>query len=287
MMNDPKTRYHFNNQYFAAPLPFGHIHLVQIGRRYCAPTDIIAAHPHRSWLELTVVTGGEGSVITNGEPRAVCAGDIYLSLPHDIHEIKADRGKRLEYDFFSFSCFDPILDRELKALETTCRHSADRVIRDEKISNLVKTAMMEFSESDQPYSKELLGDIFHAILVYLLRAVGNAKRPTSHVSEAEILCMQLMSYIDTHIFSIRQLSDIAPHFHYHYGYLSGLFRKTTGKTLSEYYKHCKMETARILLLEEKIRIGEIAEKLHYSLYSFSKAFKATYGISPKAMQMSR
>ena len=93
-----------------------------------------------------------------------------------------------------------------------------------------------------------------------------------------------MNYIDTHIYTIKKLEELAPKFNYSYGYLSGLFQRTTGKTLSEYHKHRKMETGKALILEKKKRISEIAEMLGYNLYSFSKAFKNTYGISPKIMQ---
>jgi AraC-like DNA-binding protein len=88
-----------------------------------------------------------------------------------------------------------------------------------------------------------------------------------------------MNYIDTHIYTIKKLEELAPKFNYSYGYLSGLFQRTTGKTLSEYHKHRKMETGKVLILEKKKSISEIAEMLGYNLYSFSKAFKNTYGVS--------
>jgi AraC-like DNA-binding protein len=48
-----------------------------------------------------------------------------------------------------------------------------------------------------------------------------------------------------------------------------------------------LETARVLILERKKKFGEIADLLNYSsLFSFSKAFKAKYGISPRELQVS-
>lgn len=60
-----------------------------------------------------------------------------------------------------------------------------------------------------------------------------------------------MSHIDAHIYSSDPLSDLAEKFSYNYSYLSALFRKTTGKKLSEYCRERKMETAKVLLLEGK------------------------------------
>ena len=279
-----KKPYHFDNLYLNNPLRFGDVNLVQIGRRHCMPNEIISAHSHLNWFELTIVLNGKGLILTNEEATPVTAGDIYLSFPCDIHEIRADKETKLEYDFFSFYCTDKSLKRDLKAIAQNFRGGNSRIFQDEKISDLIKKAIAEFYVKDQPYSDSLLTSIFHLILVYLVRDFNGAKQRTPDVSESEILCFQLMNYIDTHIYSLKKLEDIAPKFNYNYSYLSKLFKKVMGKTLFEYYQQRKMKTAKTLILEKKKKISEIAEMFGYNLYSFSKAFKAMYGISPKNMQ---
>ena len=172
----------------------------------------------------------------------------------------------------------------MKNIIQSSRNAESRIFQDEKISELIKSAITEFSAKEQLYSEEVLQDIFHLILLYLIRDFNNVKQKTPNVSESEILCFQIMNYIDTHIYSLQKLEDIAPKFNYNYSYLSKLFKKVTGKTLLEYYRNRKMEIAKTLILEGKKTIGEIAEMLGYTLYSFSKAFKAAYGVSPKNMQ---
>ena len=69
---------------------------------------------------------------------------------------------------------------------------------------------------------------------------------------------------------------------YSYGYLSALYKKTTSNTLSDYYRNKKLELAKHLVIEKKLKIGEIAEILNYSsVYAFSKAFKNKFGVSPE------
>lgn len=280
-MLENKTLYHFDKHFVNNPLPFGDISLLQIGRRYCKPTEIITAHPHLNWFELTIVTSGKGVVITNGVETQVQSGDIYLSFPCDVHEIRANEKDKLEYDFFSFSCNDRNLKQDLKNITRNYWGSENRIFQDEKISDLIQFAIAEFLAKNQSYSEQLLTNVFHLILIYLIRNFNDIKRKAAHISQSEILCFQLMNYIDTHIYSLQKLDELAPKFNYNYGYLSGLFKRTTGKTISEYYNHRKMETAKALILEKKKKIGEIAEMLGYNLYSFSKAFKAKYGVSPK------
>ena len=283
-MNESKTRYHLDHYHVNNPLHFHGINLLQVGRRYCEQTDVIAAHPHLNWFELTVVTSGKGSIITNGESALVQSGDIYLSFPCDVHEIRADRNSKLEYDFLSFNCEEEPWKSELKLIMQHQRSGNSRIFQDEKIPLLVNYAITEFSVKNQPFVENALTNILQLLLAYLVRDFNDVKQNPTNVSEAEILCFQLMNYIDTHVYSIERLCEVAQKFNYNYGYLSGVFKKTTGKTLNEYFLHRKMETAKALVLEKKKKIGEIAEMLHYTLYSFSKAFKEKYGVSPKALQ---
>ncbi|MBE5746762.1 MAG: AraC family transcriptional regulator [Clostridiales bacterium] len=281
-MEKQKTRYHFIKDY-DDPLRFGEFYLVQIGRRFCECGEIIPTHAHQTWFELTIVTKGSGIIVTNGKETEVKTGDIYLSYPCDLHELKAPND-RLEYDFFAFYTTEEPFVSELSALSQTYLREDMRVFRDEKINFLVANAILEFSV-DKAHAKTLLTNIFQQILVYLLRDFNNRNIDTADVSSADILCFQLMNYIDTHIYEIEQLERISPLFNYNYSYLSTLFKRTTGKTISEYYNHRRLETAKALIGEKKKKIGEIADILHYaSPFSLSKAFKVKYGVSPKNLQ---
>ncbi|MBQ5929341.1 MAG: helix-turn-helix transcriptional regulator [Clostridia bacterium] len=233
---------------------------------------------------LTLVTKGSGTIITNGEETAVHAGDIYLSFPCDVHEIRADKATRLEYDFFAFTCVNKSLAKDLKNITQNHRGGDKRIFQDDSVSRLVGLAISEFVSEAQPHSQSALSDLFQLILVYLIRNFNHIQQNATAVSDPEVLCFQLMNYIDTHIYTIKKLEELAPKFNYSYGYLSTLFQRTTGKTLSAYHQNRKMETGKALISENKKSISEIAEMLGYSLYSFSKAFKKVYGISPKAMQ---
>lgn len=277
---EEKTRYHFNNIYFEDPLPFGDIRVIQIGRRYCDPAAVIAAHPHLNWFELTVATAGRCEVVTNGQAHPLGAGEIYLSFPCDIHEIRASETEKFEYDFFSFYADDGKRQAPLEQIVRNYRSPEKRTFRDDKISSLIGYALSEFS-ADKADSKEVLTSLFDLIVSYLIRDFSRIPQETADISDAKILCLQLMNYIDTHIYSLSTLESVAEPFGYNYNYLSSLFSRTTGNNLSQYYRMRRGETAKTLLDGNK-KIGEIAEMLRYSSpFSFSKAFKKQFGISPK------
>ena len=101
------------------------------------------------------------------------------------------------------------------------------------------------------------------------------------MSTQEDLCYQIMHYVDTHIYTMDSLSELADTTSYNYSYLSDLFKKVTGDTLQSYYQSRRLRAAQLLLRENKLKLGEIASLLRYSsIYAFSRAFKDRFGLSP-------
>ena len=275
-------RYHLSKSYVTEPLSFGSVRLFQIGRLYCSEETVVGVHSHLNWFELTIVTDGRGRVQTNGTDIPVSAGDIYLSFPGDFHGILPDANDPMKYDFFAFNTVDSGLHGELEAL--TARHTAAdrRVFRDERVRYLVGQAIAEV-DGKEPYGKEILTAIFEQIVLYILRDF-RTMAPAKHtfgVGKQEELCYQMMHYIDTHIYTMQGLSDLSDALRYNYSYLSDVFCKVTSDTLMHYYRSRRLEAARLLLAEGKLSVGEIADLLHYaSIYTFSRAFKASYGVAP-------
>lgn len=68
-------------------------------------------------------------------------------------------------------------------------------------------------------------------------------------------------------------------------HLSATFKADMGCSFSDYIFAFRMKLAKELLLQEKYKIYEIAERVGYSdLAQFSKRFKQYYGVSPRKMQ---
>lgn len=280
------NRFHLNKAFFQDPLSFDGFDVIQIGRMYCTDTTVIEPHIHPDFFELTVVTGGTGQIFTNGIPTTVKKGDIYLSLPADTHAIATDPHDTLKFDFFAFTVHDGCFDEEFLRI-TQEFHAPDvRVFHDERIRSLIGSAVTELDE-ENIYGNELLTALFRQLLIYIVRGFRDIQPRLfpAHTSHSEVLCYRLMNYIDTHIYTMKTLEELAEATGYSYGYLCGVFKETTANTLSGYYKEKKMDTAKLLLQEKKLTVTEIAERLCYaSVYAFSRAFTARFGVSPKTYQ---
>lgn len=69
------------------------------------------------------------------------------------------------------------------------------------------------------------------------------------------------------------------------GYLSGLFKKATGKGVMQYIMLCRMEKAKELLLQTNKKIVDIGRAVGYADSSyFGQQFRRHFGMSPKAMR---
>ena len=274
--------YHLDNVFFDSPLVYEDISVLQIGRLFCKNNTVIVSHIQPNLLELTIVTEGKGIILTNSVPSKVKKGDIYLSLPGDVHEIISDSDEPLKFDFFSFNVLSGLLKNECEKLCEKAHSPSARVFHDERILPLISNAIFELNES-KSYQALLMPSIFRQIIIYTLRAFEDCENEMpKNATPNDILCYKLMNYIDTHIYTMKSLDELSDITDYSYGYLSSLFKKVTGNTLSEYYRTKKMDAAKLLLDENKLTATEIASLLNYSsLYAFSKAFTNHFGISPK------
>lgn len=278
-----EVTYHLDYRFFDNPLNFDNLNLYQIGRMYCVACQEIGEHIHRDFFELTIVTEGEGMIFTGKVGTKVKRGDIYLSLPCDTHKIVSSKENPLKFDFIAFGEVAQPFGGELEKICEQYHFPDIRVFHSEQIVSLVASAIAEIKK-EKPFSAELLPLLFKEMLIHLIRAFQNIKpeKSTLAATQAEVLCYKLMNYIDTHIYSMKTLEELSTITDYSYGYLSTLFKKTTGNTLSYYYREKKINAARLMLLENRFKITEISDMLGYaSVYAFSKAFTTRYGISPR------
>lgn len=252
--------------------------LYQVGRRYCAASSEVSVHGQGKYIELTVVTDGRGRVYFDGEEREVSRGDIQISLPGEMHAIYSDGDEPLCYDFISF-WNDGEREGKMSDDVAYCRAKGQRIIKDSRISRLLTYVIDEIDgELDD---EELIFHLLGLIYGYLSRSLREgAESEERRVSEAEQICYRAMSYIDRNVGSICSLSEVATALRYNYSYLSLLFKKTTGRTLMEYYTERRLAAADALLRSGR-NVTEVAARLGYSsLYTFSRAYRNSFGYPP-------
>lgn len=124
-------------------------------------------------------------------------------------------------------------------------------------------------------------------VICLIRAFGTTgtQEPSDYASHPDMLCYQMMNYIDTHVFSLQSPEELSDALRYNYSDLSSLFKRTTGRTLADYYRICRLKMARRLMDEDKLSLTQISEMRNDStVQNLSRAYKKQYGIPPSRRQ---
>ena len=257
--------------------------IYQIGRRYCAPGAVVSAHRHENFLEFSVITGGKGRVLVNGDARDVSAGDIHLSFPSDLHEIRSDTKEPLCYDFLSI--WESENTGETAETVAFARALGKSVLNNARMGQLLAYAIDEVNAAKQG-EDAVLEPLIDLIFAYARRSLYENNNGDLHtVSGAEQLSYRVMSYIDKNLASIRRLPEVARALNYNYGYLSALFRRTTGRNMIAYYNERRFAAADTRL-RAGMSVSEVALQLGYaSPYSFSRAYRAYFGFPPSVTRL--
>lgn len=102
-----------------------------------------------------------------------------------------------------------------------------------------------------------------------------------HAKQQNALCDQIKDYLDGYTKWHLDMEEMSRTLGYTREHVTRSFSLAYGTTPKQYFNVRRMQTALSRLLEGS-RVGEVATELQFaSPYSFSKAFKAHYGMSPR------
>ena len=92
----------------------------------------------------------------------------------------------------------------------------------------------------------------------------------------------IMKYIQEHYYEENlTINTIAHHIYLTSTYICMIFKNKTGKTINQYITEVRIEKAKELLREEKLKLLEISHRVGYqSSKHFTKTFKKIVGINP-------
>lgn len=180
----------------------------------------------------------------------------------------------------------------LQELEDACAHATEDIIAiqlfltdvylqvKEKINHTYATTDIPFQSNstviDFITSQNYLYEIIRFLseqFEMIMNATGNPSRDT--------VLDDVLFYIDHNFTNNIKLETIAPLFGYNSAYLGKIFNKTVGESFNSYLDHKRIEYAKQLLMENKLKVYEIAEKVGYkNVDYFHKKFKKYVGGSP-------
>jgi len=286
---DFKKKFHFDNVYIENPRLYEDIILYQIGDLSCESGYEIGEHEQFCY-EISFIVSGKGFFYTNGKAYQVKKGDIYLNKPGEIHNGIADKIDPFRFFYLGF-IFKDQKDgvNSLAHIQKMFEQVKKPVLSDR--FNIQTPFLNIFSEiiNAGNFTDLMIKTYLHQIVVLAFRNFFEKweKQYTPHGDgqKSKQIVYEVINYIDTHLFTITDLSKIAAELGYSYSYLSRIFSNETGLSIKDYYQKKRFEKAAELLKNSGLSITRIAEDLQYqSIHSFSKAFRKNFGISPTVYQ---
>lgn len=141
----------------------------------------------------------------------------------------------------------------------------DYLVKPIEISELLNVVSSIMNREEQPKAKTL----------------GEQAEWKPEYENTHTLVKEAKDYISKNIYRQLTLSVVAEVLHINKAYLCDIFKKETGTNMSNYINNLKVAEAKKLLLETRLSINDIAEKLNYSSSKyFIEKFTKSTGITP-------
>ncbi len=237
-------------------------------------------HSH-SFYEIFYVTEGEITHIQNGKKQLIQTGDMFFLRPNDIHTFKRT-GECTHRDIvISIQLFEnaaryvsPTLLDEINQSVSPVHIKIDSAQIEylEKLLNFIKY-MSPSVEKNRPY---LINSFVAHALGFLYFSDQEEKPPYPRWFQSLLANLNDPVHIKAGIQSA--MSEV----NYNYIYVSRIFKKYIGVTMTEYLTQKRMDLAKVYLATTKMNIAQIAEEVGYPYsYRFNQVFKEYHHCTPK------
>lgn len=285
------TKFHFDNAFYNDPRSYGAILLYQVGDLSTASGFSIGGH-FQFCYEISYFTSGCGHYCSDDKRYPVKAGDIYLSLPGEIHNGHADDSDPFRYFYIGFG-FDTANSEYGRFAHVQRMFDQVRVPVAADKFGLETPFLGIFNEliNLKEFSDELIKSYIDQIIFLAYRnffdSWEKAYSRQSDIDANQDIVYEIIHRIDRNLENgtIIKLPQLGEALGYSYSHLSHLFSQKTGLTIKQYLNRKRFEKAVEWLKESDYSITEISDKLGYqSIHTFSKAFRKSYGLSPTDYQ---
>lgn len=274
-----KTRFHIDNKYFLEPVELEHMRLIQVGERFCGRNQGFPEHRQLCW-EITLVYDGAAFNGIDGVRTPMKKPSFNLTFPPQRHCITAPDGDTLRYFYLGFELLPshPLFSdyEALKGLPAEKLYAENPF----RTHSTFLDALSVASDTDR-LSRFMLTTAVNQILIDCLLAIRGGKKVLHEKFASNEALFSMLSYLDENFLAFKNLNELSKRLGYSVSHLSHLFSAAMLRSPTAYVIDKKMHYAAQLIVENQLRITEIAELLSYdSIHAFSKAFKKYFKVSP-------
>lgn len=279
-----KARFHYDNTFIRNPLRCGSFDVCQVGDLFCGQDYTVPGH-RQNCFELSLVVSGKAVFSINEEVYTVSKGDLVCNIPGDYHVIRSDDRDPMRMLYLGFS-----VNREygggerFPQLEKRLCELKERIVPGQQELSATFFKLLNEIHQDEAYNAELIEMYVNEIVILACRSLlgrENRRRiPVLPDATENGLIYDIINLLDSRSVEVGHLSSIGERLGYSYSYLSQLFSKRIGMSITEYF-HLRLFETVLQSLYDGAGVTAVAEKLGYtSVPNFSRAFTNYFGVPP-------
>lgn len=241
-----------------------------------SPEGVSNNFHHR--FELVVVLDKGGPIRIGNGSHDLQPGDAALIFPNQFHHyLDIERGA-LDWLFITFECSR---SETLNQLMNTPRQLDEKCLEILKRISEIYLASQEEGRDTLLISYDL-GQLLRRMCELPLIS-DDCMNTHSSDDTRDVLLEKINAYVRSNLNRKITLADLAENLGYSVSHMRAVFRDRLGFSLGRYIRESQLSEAAKLLQYSKLNVTEIATRTSFnSLFAFSRAFKAAYGMSPKA-----
>ena len=240
------------------------------------------------FCELFYVYNGRLTCYQDKEQIKLRENSLVLVPPHVPHAYKMENLGDATVLVICFYCKSDLIEI-LK----------ERIIPDKEIRTLIDSVLSEARlafkfpfvkklvplENSLPGAQQIIENRIEEILIRLARTrIGsqeNIRFFDNDIVLENTLVRDITAILKNNIEGKITLSDISEQTYYSKTFIEAVFKKHKNTTIMQYNTILKIDKAKELLREEKLSVGEVAERLGYENANyFIKVFKNQVGVTP-------
>lgn len=247
---------------------------------------------HDFW-EIVYVDKGEVICTREDEEIILKQGGIIFHKPKEFHAIRCNGVTASNVFIMTFVCRSAAMsffnERQL-TLAQNLRQYISLIIPEAKQTFDIPTfdpnlRKLNILPNPNLGGQQMIRTYLEQFLILLMRLESNKSgtremfiRKESFLGHLEKL---IIEYLNENIFNKLTLKDICKKFNYGKTFLCTQFKKSTGKTIMNYYMYLKIETAKKLVREKNMTFRQISESLNFDNPAhFTNTFRKYTGMTP-------
>ncbi len=255
--------------------------LYQFGWEQCDPSHSFGPAARNHYL-FHFCLSGTGTLYADNSKGAteiwqIKSGQGFMIFPHQVCTYIADHEIPWEYVWIDFDGLRAKETVELAGL------SVDQPVYKARYKDILETMKQEMlyivnHKSESPF--HLIGHLYLFIDSFVRSATSGQVSKGNSLRDFYI--KEAFSYIEQNFQNDISIEDISAFCGLNRSYFGKIFRENTGKSPQDFLISYRMTKATELLKLTNLSVGDIGNAVGYpNQLHFSRAFKNTYGISPR------